>query len=367
MDHEYWMDLCLKLASQADNRIRSNPKVGCVIIKENRIIGKGFHEVYGEAHAEVKAFANAKEDVQGGTLYVNLEPCSHYGKTPPCCEKIVEKEISKVVIAMEDPNPLVAGKGIQYLKDHGVDVVLDIRKREAENLNRIFLHYIKSGLPYVFLKGAMSLDGKIATKTGESQWISCEESRELTHSWRGEYQGILAGIGTILKDNPRLTARGNKGENPIRIILDSSLRIPLDAKILSEKGKNIIFYHHGEKEKLEALKDFENTELAAVSLKEEELHLSEVLKVLGQKGISSIFVEGGSRIFDSFFREKAADECAIFIAPLIIGGEEGISLVGGKGISRLEDSYRLKEWTAQKIGEDFLLRGRKETLCLQES
>src|SRR5699024_6858339 len=139
-------------------------------------------EVYGEAHAEVKAFANAEEDVQGGTLYVNLEPCSHYGKTPPCCEKIVEKENSKVVIAMEDPNPLVAGKGIQYLKDHGVDAVLCIRKREAENLNRIFLHYIKSGLPYVFLKGAMSLDGKIATKTGESQWISCEESRELTHS-----------------------------------------------------------------------------------------------------------------------------------------------------------------------------------------
>lgn len=367
MDHEYWMNLCFDLASQADNRIQSNPKVGCVIVKDNRLIGKGFHEIYGEAHAEIKAFENSKENVKGACLYVNLEPCSHHGKTPPCCERIVKEGISKVVVAMKDPNPLVAGKGIQYLKDHGVEVLLGTQESRARKLNRVFLHYIKTGLPYVFLKGAMSLDGKIATKTGESQWISCEESRKLTHSWRGNYQAILAGIGTILKDNPKLTARGSRGKNPLRVILDTRLRIPLDAKILKEEGKNIIFYHSGKKEKRDALKSYQNTELIPISLKEDEIDLSKVLNILGEKGISSLFVEGGAKVFDSFFRNKKADETAIFIAPLIIGGEEGISFVGGKGVSRLQDAFSLESITTEQIGKDILIRGRKESLCLQES
>lgn len=367
MNHEYWMDYCLELASQADNRIRSNPKVGCVIVKEDRNIGEGYHQIYGEDHAEIKAFKNAKESVKGATLYVNLEPCSHFGKTPPCCRRIVEEGISKVVIAMEDPNPLVSGKGIEYLKEQGIEVIVGVREKEAKELNRIFLYYIKTGLPYIFLKGAMSLDGKIATKTGESQWISCEESRRLTHKWRGDYQGILAGIGTVLKDDPRLTARGHSGENPIRIILDSKLRIPPDARVLKEEGETIIFYSRGDREKIDLLKKFENVTLKKVSSASSGLDLKEILDTLGKRQISSVLVEGGADIFDSFFREKIVEEAALFIAPMIIGGKEAKSLVEGAGISNLEDAFHFKEIEAEKIGNDFLLRGRKESLCLQES
>ena len=239
--NEYFMKKAIELAKKGVGKVNPNPLVGAIIVKEGEIIGEGYHEKYGEAHAEVNAFKSLKEDPSGATLYVTLEPCSHYGKTPPCVDMIIENKINKVIIGMIDPNPLVAGNGVNKLIAAGIEVKSGILEDECKKLNEIFIKYIITKKPYVVLKAAMSLDGKIATKTGESKWISCEESRLQVHELRNKLSGIMVGINTVITDNPELTCRTQNENDPVRIIVDSSLRIPLDSKVLKNKdGKTMI-------------------------------------------------------------------------------------------------------------------------------
>lgn len=366
MTDEQWMKRALDLALKSDNRIQSNPKVGCVIVKKNQIIAEGYHEIFGEAHAEIIALERANQSVEGATLYVNLEPCSHFGKTPPCCQRIVEEGISRVVIGIQDPNPKVSGRGISYLEEHGVEVTLGVLEKESKEINRIFLHYIKTGLPYVFLKAAMSLDGKIATRTGESQWISGEESRALSHRWRSEYQSIAVGSGTVIIDDPRLTSRGENLSHPIRILLDSSFKISTRAKLFQEPGKTILFHCKEDPEKEKILKTYPDTEVLKISSKDGKIDLLEMLKFLGSIGISSIMVEGGPTLFDSFFKEGLVNEGAFFIAPMIIGGKDGKSMVEGEGIQSLKEAFHFDQLNSEQVGRDLLIRVRKEDPCLQE-
>lgn len=367
-DEEY-MRRALELAQRGIGHTRPNPIVGAVLVKNGRIIGEGWHEHFGGPHAEVNAFRSCKEDPEGATLYVTLEPCAHYGKTPPCADLIVRKKVGRVVTAMVDPNPLVAGKGIQKIKDAGIPVTVGVLAGECRLANEIFLKYVTQKKPFVLYKAAMSLDGKTACRTGESQWISCEASRKETHKLRGKYAAILAGIGTILADDPRLTARTEGMEDPVRIICDSHLRIPLTAKVLHEKGRTILV-----------------TTSASPEIKREELHalgadvliadgpdgkvdLALAMTGLAVSGIDSILIEGGGTIADAAFRAGVVDKVVFYTAPLLIGGRTAPSPVSGEGVPDLASAVRLKEMRAEPLGCDLRITAYvdKEAPCSRVS
>lgn len=240
-DYNFYMEKALKLAERGEGKVNPNPKVGAIVVKNNKIIGEGYHKYFGGPHAEIYALREAGERAKGATIYVTLEPCSHYGKTPPCAESIVKMGISKAIIAMKDPNPLVEGRGIDILKQNGIEVVTGIMEKESKKLNEVFIKYITKKKPFVVLKTASTLDGKIATKTGESKWITGEEARYKVHQIRNDLSGIMVGIGTIIKDNPLLTTRIEGGRSPRAIIVDSNLRIPLESKILETLNKRAIY------------------------------------------------------------------------------------------------------------------------------
>ncbi len=240
-DYNFYMEKALKLAERGEGKVNPNPKVGAIVVKNNKIIGEGYHKYFGGPHAEVYALREAGERAKGATIYVTLEPCSHYGKTPPCAESIVKMGISKAIIAMKDPNPLVEGRGIDILKQNGIEVVTGIMEKESKKLNEVFIKYITKKKPFVVLKTASTLDGKIATKTGESKWITGEEARYKVHQIRNDLSGIMVGIGTIIKDNPLLNTRIERGRSPKAIIVDSSLRIPLESKILETLNERTIY------------------------------------------------------------------------------------------------------------------------------
>jgi len=240
-DYNFYMEKALKLAKKGEGKVNPNPKVGAIVIKDNKIIGEGYHKYFGGPHAEVYALREAGEKAKGATIYVTLEPCSHYGKTPPCAKAIVKAGIAKAVIAMKDPNSLVQGRGIDILKQNGIEVVTDIMEKESKELNEVFIKYITKKEPFVVLKTASTLDGKIATKKGESKWITGEESRYRVHQIRNDLSGIMVGIGTIIKDNPLLTTRIEEGRSPKAIIVDSNLRIPLESKILETINARSIY------------------------------------------------------------------------------------------------------------------------------
>lgn len=357
MDNRY-MKRALCLAKKGLGFVSPNPLVGAVIVKDNEIIGEGYHEKYGEAHAEVQALANAHKDVKGATLYVNLEPCAHYGKTPPCVEAIIQKEIKRVVIAMEDPNPLVKGKGIKILMNHGIDVKVGVMKKEALKLNEVFIKYITKHQPFCTLKTAMSLDGKIATYTGQSKWITNKTSRKVVHQLRHQSTAIMVGVNTVISDNPLLTTR-LKGinQNPIRIIVDTKGRIPLYSNVLKcdlQTQTIIATTEYMSKETARALQS-KGVDIIWTPIKNGQVDLLYLMKILGDKMIDSILLEGGGQLNFSMLNEGHVDKIIAFIAPKIIGGSQAKTPVEGIGMASLEECITLNYQDVYNLDGDIIV------------
>jgi diaminohydroxyphosphoribosylaminopyrimidine deaminase/5-amino-6-(5-phosphoribosylamino)uracil reductase len=359
------MKLALELAKKGIGRVHPNPMVGAVIVKDGKILGQGYHKKCGEGHAEVNAFKDAEEkneNVEGAEMYVTLEPCSHFGKTPPCADKIIEKKISKVFIGTLDPNPLVAGRGVKKLKDAGIYVEYGILESECYKLNEVFMKYIVKKEPFVVMKTGMSLDGKIATYSGESKWITEERSREDVHNLRNELTGIMVGINTVLKDNPQLTCRVNGGRNPIRIIVDSNLKIPMDCKIVNTAKEVETIIATTDKANLDKINSLEDkgVKIIVVPSKNGKVNLKELMTILGKLKIDSILLEGGGTLNFSALEEGIVDKVKIYIAPKIIGGKDSKTPIEGKGIDNLKDAFKITNLSVSTIGEDILVEGYVE-------
>ncbi|MFQ6083299.1 MAG: bifunctional diaminohydroxyphosphoribosylaminopyrimidine deaminase/5-amino-6-(5-phosphoribosylamino)uracil reductase RibD [Candidatus Aminicenantia bacterium] len=356
-----YLKMALFLAEKAKGWTSPNPCVGTVITQEGNILGVGFHQGPGKPHAESVAIEQAEEELSGSTLYVNLEPCVHWGRTPPCTEKIIQAGIKRVVISTLDPNPLVNQKGVGKLKEAGIEVEVGLLKEEAERLNEIYFKYITQKIPYLAVKAAVSLDGKIATKKFNSKWISSPQTREYTHLLRGEFDAIMVGINTIIQDNPQLTVRHSNWPNKRikRIILDSRLRFPLQAKILSTlaQGEIIIYtLENSISEKAKFLKQ-KGVEIVTVSQKSGKVDLNQVLIDLGRKEISSVLVEGGGQVFSTVLSERLTDKIFLFISPIIIGGEKAPSFFKSERIEYLKQVYRLKNINYFTIESDIIVEG----------
>ncbi len=356
-----YMKRAIELAKKGTGYTSPNPLVGAVIVKDDRIIGQGYHESFGGPHAEVNAFNSLREDPKDATMYVTLEPCSHYGKTPPCTEAIIKSGISKVVIGMKDPNPLVAGKGISILEKNGIEVICEVLEYEVKKINEIFIKYITTKRPFCILKTAMTLDGKIATRTGDSKWITNEDSRKYVHQIRHKASGIMVGIGTVLVDNPSLTTRleGKMGKDAVRIIVDTRARIPLKAKVLnlSSQAKTIIATtDKSDKNKRKAL-EVQGAEILITPFKNNKVDLDYLMKKLGEKGIDSILLEGGSTLNYSALQQDIVDKIIYFISPKIVGGKSAITSVGGEGKKHIEDALRIKDIRICRFNEDIMVEG----------
>lgn len=368
---EIYMRRALDLALKGVGKTSPNPLVGAVIVKNGTIIGEGYHECYGGPHAEVNAINNAIEEVEGATIYVTLEPCSHFGKTPPCADLLIKKKIKKAVIAMIDPNPRVAGRGIEKLRQNGIETVTGILENEAKKINEIFIKYIQENKPFCILKTAMTLDGKIATRTGESMWITNEKSRYYVHELRNRVSGIMVGINTVLNDNPSLTTRLKAGgSDAVRIIVDSSLRIPLDAKVLnvdSKKKTIVATTERADKNKVNQLNEMDNVQVVSLPMKNSQVDLSCLFDWLGEKGIDSVLVEGGSQLNFSLLEENLVDKVVTFIAPKIIGGMDSKTPVGGVGFEKLRDAVILDDMKINTFDEDVMIEAYvRKMKCLPD-
>lgn len=352
------MKRALMLAEKGWGRTNPNPLVGAVIVKNGKIIGEGYHEYFGGSHAEVNALKSAVGDVKGATMFVTLEPCSHYGKTPPCSDAIIKFGIKEVYIAMEDPNPKVSGNGIRKLKEAGINVHVGMMEKEARQLNEIFIKYITTKLPFVILKSAMSIDGKIACHTGDSKWITSEKSREYVHRIRGRVSSIMVGVNTIIEDNPMLTARINGLKSPVRVIVDSKGRIPIGSNVIKDKtAKTIIAATELMPD--DVRQKLEDMDIEVIVLKSSNLRvpLKELMVKLGQMGIDSILIEGGGTVNWTAFKEGIADKVMFFIAPKIIGGKNALTPVEGEGFESMADSINLKDIELERINDDILITG----------
>ena len=359
-DRKY-MARALELAVRGMGHTRPNPMVGAVLVKDGRVIGEGWHQQYGGPHAEVNCFASATEDPAGATLYVSLEPCSHYGKTPPCADLVVSKGVDRVVCAMVDPNPLVAGKGIRKLKDAGIFVTTGIMEEEAKKLNEVFIKYVTEHKPFVLYKAAMSLDGKTACHTGDSQWISCEDSREEVHVLRGCYGGIMVGAGTIHADNPLLTARTEGMIDPVRIVVDGKLSVPLEANIFHEPGRNIILTTTGaDEEKKKALEAMGVDIIIADGEEAGKVDLPSAMTGLSLRGIDSILLEGGATLASEALAASIVDKVRIYAAPMIIGGTGAPGLIGGVGAAKISETVSLRNMTTSRTGSDLVIEAYVE-------
>lgn len=340
MDEKY-MDLALELAEKGKGYVNPNPMVGAVVVKDGEIVGKGWHKFYGGPHAEVYALEEAGAKAEGATIYVTLEPCSHFGKTPPCAEKIKKMKIKKCVIACLDPNPIVAGRGKKILEEAGIEVVVGVREKEAKELNKVFMKYITEKNPYLFLKCAITLDGKIATNERDSKWITNEKSREKVQFLRHEYMGIMVGINTLINDNPRLTARIENGVNPFRIVVDPHLRTPLESNFvnMADDNKSIIVTSK-ENEKNDKITELENKNVKIIYMEGFNFSVHEILKKIGELKIDSVLLEGGSYLISKAFKENRIDGGEIFIAPKILGG--GLPFIDGFDFKEIKDCFHLE-------------------------
>lgn len=370
-DHDY-MRRAIELAQKGLGFTNPNPMVGAVIVKDGKIIGEGYHERCGELHAERNAIASLTESAEGATIYVTLEPCCHYGKTPPCTEAIIENKISRVVIGSRDPNPLVSGKGARILREAGITVEEDFLREECDQINKVFFHYITTKQPYVTVKYAMTADGKIATKTGASKWITGEAARNEVQKMRHKNMAIMAGIGTVLADDPLLNVRVEGLKSPIRIICDSDLKIPLDSQIVktADKHKTIIACayneacssqkdnHNQNNYQFTQKRDLLNQEgIQIINVPDEngKVDVTKLLEILGNQGIDSIFVEGGGILNDSLFRANLVNRLEVFVAPKVFGGADAKSPVQGLGIEEVSDATEFNLIDIKKIGQDVLL------------
>lgn len=358
-DIEY-MRRAMELAERGVGFTNPNPMVGAVIVKGGKVIGEGWHERCGEWHAERNAFKNCTVPAEGATMYVTLEPCCHYGKTPPCTEAIIEHGIARVVVGMEDPNPLVAGKGIALLREAGIEVVCGVEEEALREQNRVFLKYISTKLPWVAMKTAMTLDGKIATRTGDSKWITGAEARAYVHELRHRFMAILVGIGTAVADDPLLNCRieGRGVRQPIRVVVDSNARLSLDSQLVKTAGEYRTIVAHTRFAPEESVKALREAGVEMLLCKEKEglVDVRNLLELLGQSGIDSILLEGGGSLNYTFLSEGLADELYAFIAPKIVGGMNAKTPVEGAGMEKMADAINLELENVLNIGHDVLLK-----------
>lgn len=357
---DHYMEIAIDLAKRGRGWVNPNPLVGAVIVKDDVIIGSGYHEKYGGLHAERNALAACNESPVGATLYVTLEPCCHYGNTPPCTEAIIESGINQVIIGATDPNPLVGGKGIEIFRQQGITVITGAQEEACQELNTIFFHYIKTKTPYVLMKYAMTLDGKIATRTGKSKWITGEAARNAVHQTRNEVMGIMVGVNTILQDDPQLTCRIEGGRNPIRIICDTYLRTPLTAQVVTSARK-IPTYLATCSEDQQKIKRFEimGCRILKSAKDGEHLDLRELMVQLGQEGIDSILLEGGGTLNFSALKSGIVSKLQVYLAPKIFGGAAAKTPVEGLGLADPAEAFQFTDRKIKIFGDDICLEYTK--------
>jgi diaminohydroxyphosphoribosylaminopyrimidine deaminase/5-amino-6-(5-phosphoribosylamino)uracil reductase len=372
MPPQYYMERALSLARLAMGYTSPNPAVGAVVVKDGLAVGMGYTQPAGSEHAEVMALRQAGDKAQGATMYVTLEPCSHYGRTPPCTQAIINAGISEVYISLLDPNPVVAGRGVGRLNEGGVKTHIGICQQEAYEINEAYIKHITTGLPFVVAKFAMSLDGKIATKTGDSKWITKEETRKYAHALRYTVDAIMVGVNTIVADNPRLTAkccggRGGIGKmQPLRLVVDSKGKVPLNAHIFEPPGGVLLAvaapFDSGKRKKFVE----KGAEILELPAREGSVDIVELLKLLGKREIITVLVEGGGKLLGSLFDHRLVDKVLAFISPVIIGGREAVS-VGGDGIDNIAKALRLSKVGIKSFGDDILVSGYVEKRLPQEA
>ncbi len=352
-----FMKMAFTLAKKGLGSTSPNPLVGAVIVKDGNVIGSGYHERAGSAHAEINALRDAGGDTAGATLYINLEPCNHYGKTPPCTPEIIKSKISRVVIGMEDPNPVVSGRGIKRLRDAGIEVSVRIMKDESIRLNEAYVKFITTKTPFVTLKIASTLDGKTADASGNSKWITGESSRRMVHRIRSWVDAVLVGVGTVKRDDPLLTVRNVKGTNPHRIVVDSRLSIPLNSSIIKrvkDTDTIIATTYKAPVKRVEEVRK-KGVELVFLPYKENGVDLNGLMEELGERDISSLLIEGGTRLATSALRQGIVDKLLFFFAPKVLGGVDSYPIFRDIGISELKDSIVLKKMNVRKFGGDILV------------
>ena len=379
IDKKY-MRMAIELAKKGEGAVNPNPLVGAVVVKDGKVVGKGYHRFFGGPHAEVYALEEAGKEACGATIYVTLEPCSHYGKTPPCAKKIIDMGIKKCFVGSSDPNPQVAGKGVAMLKKAGIEVVENVLKDECDKLNQVFFKYIKTKIPYLFLKCAITLDGKIATKTGNSKWITNEIAREKVQFYRNKFMGIMVGINTVMLDNPSLTSRIQNGVNPFRIVVDSHLKIDENCKVIknNEDEKTVIITSQKNQfvENSENIndKDFEikmkqkrlsqNNKVKFIFFDKEKFSFKEMLEEIGKMGIDSVLLEGGESLISLAFKEEVIDAGEIFVANKILGDKNAKPFISGFSKDKMEEAILLNNVKnniyGENIGMEFYLKKYSE-------
>ncbi|MGG4168335.1 bifunctional diaminohydroxyphosphoribosylaminopyrimidine deaminase/5-amino-6-(5-phosphoribosylamino)uracil reductase RibD [Rossellomorea vietnamensis] len=358
MNRTHYMKLAISMAEATLGQTSPNPVVGAVVVKNGEIVGTGAHLKAGEGHAEVNAIKMAGDKAKGSDIYVTLEPCSHFGKTPPCSQALITSGIKRVHIATRDPNPLVAGRGIQQLRDAGIEVVVGELEEEALELNKHFFHFIQNGTPYVTLKTAVTLDGKTASASGDSKWITSEASRTDVHYDRHRHDAILVGVNTVIQDNPHLTTRlPQGGKNPIRIILDTYLRTPVHSHVVEDlESRTIIFT--GSSVKDERKTPYIDRGCEIISLTDDKIGIHSVLKELGSRKIVSLYVEGGSTIHSSFLEERAFQEMIMYMSPKLVGGNTAYTSFGGKGFPTIAEGLEMEIASLDRVAQDIKIVAR---------
>ncbi|WP_195571073.1 bifunctional diaminohydroxyphosphoribosylaminopyrimidine deaminase/5-amino-6-(5-phosphoribosylamino)uracil reductase RibD [Paenibacillus sp. 1001270B_150601_E10] len=358
IDDEFYMKLAIDMAVRVLGQTSINPAVGCVIVKEGRVVGMGAHLKRGEGHAEVHALRMAGDEAEGATAYVTLEPCSHYGKTPPCSLRLVEAKVKRVVIACIDPNPIVACNGVRYLEEHGIEVKQGVLQEEAFRLIEMFAKYMTTKYPYVTMKTAQTLDGRIATHTGHSQWITNEQARERVHTMRHRHQAIMVGIGTVLADNPSLTTRLQvPALHPVRIIVDSKLRIPLDSKVVQDKSAPtwVLTTSQADPEKVDALVKH-GVEVIVIN-DGSQVDMEQAIAELGAREIGSILLEGGGRLNGTMLQLGLIDKVVLMVAPKVVGHPDAPSSFQFDGPEKMSDALQLEKVMVESIGDNVIISG----------
>jgi diaminohydroxyphosphoribosylaminopyrimidine deaminase/5-amino-6-(5-phosphoribosylamino)uracil reductase len=357
----YYMAMALELAARGTGFTSPNPLVGAVVVKDGRVVGRGYHQRFGGAHAEVNALAEAGDRARGATLYVTLEPCNHTGKTPPCTRQIIAAGIHRVVVAMPDPNPGVKGGGSARLQAAGIAVAEGLAVEAARRQNEAYLKHTLTGTPFVILKCAATLDGRIATRTGDARWVSGPRARRFVHELRHAVDAIMVGVDTVKADDPSLTTRlpDGEGRDPTRIILDTHLSIPLNARVLTQSSPAGTLLVTGRDVPAEARRRVEaaGAEVLPAPQRQDRIDLAPLMQTLGARGIASILVEGGSQVAGSFLRAGLVDKLHLFLAPKLLGGDDGIPICRGPGAARMQDCLRLGDLTVRRFGEDVMIEG----------
>ena len=364
MDDRHFMKMALDLAAKGAGLTSPNPMVGAVVVKDGRIVGRGYHQIAGGPHAEVNALDDAGDLTKGATLYVTLEPCNHTGRTPPCTAKILEMGVVRVVAAMKDPNEKVTGGGAEFLEQNGVRVTTGVCREQAETLNEAFIKYIRTGRPFVIAKCAATLDGRLATRTGDSKWVTGDAARQFVHQLRHKADAIMVGINTIRMDDPSLTTRlpGLPGSDPVRVILDSHLSISPEARVLHQASAAPTILVAGPEADGTKRKVLEkaNARVIEVPLKNGLIDLNPLMKQLGVMEITSLLIEGGGRVLASAFNFAIVDKVFFFYGPKILGGDDGVPICSGTGAELMSESIRIGDITVQQFGQDVLIEGYVE-------